>query len=457
MTENIKDTPSTLLTSETTQKVPDEQNSVDWPRYALIFAFALPFLISIGFGIVKVLGAILAVIPPFAVAFLLALLLDPLVDRMEKRGLHRAAAVSIVFGSVFTVLIITGIVAIPAIVTEASSLASNSATYMANTKVVAHNVNSFLAAHPRIWTFHLPKAVHEKTIRIFTAKISTQVTSLLQTSSGEVAGFLVGSVSTLFDLIITMIVGFYLLIDIDRIRARFFFFAPEKYRKKLAQMGVDIGQVFSDYLRGLVTVCLLYGLTTILVLYGLAYMPKYGHDGMAQYALLIGASAGVLYAIPYLGAISIGLVTFLVALWAGGPQFAFISVIAILLINQVFDNVVVPRVIGGGVGLNPVVAIFALTLGGYLFGFWGLLLSVPVAASIQVVLFRLIPKLVKPTPPAFLEAHGVPSAFGAGAKIMNSGTEESKDKRDEEREQAEVKLEKDIKEENAEAKDLTSS
>jgi len=443
-------TPS-IVTPDAAQKVPLEQKEIDWVRYGLIFALALPFLICIAFGIFKFFSAVAEVIPPFAVAFLLALLLDPVVDRMEARGFKRGIAVATVFLLVLGSLIIIGVLAIPSIVSQASSLATNSAAYIANTKVVAKDINKFLAAHPKIWTYHLPKTVNAKTVKGLSLKLTEQATALIQTSSGQVASVLVGSVSTVFDAIVTLIVGFYLLIDIDRIRARFFYLAPEKYRKKLAQIGLDIGQVFADYLRGLVTVCVLYGLTTIVVLYILAYLPKYGHEGMGQYALLIGASAGVLYAIPYLGALSIALVTFLVALWAGGPEFAVIAVLATLIINQVFDNIVVPRVIGGGVGLNPVLAIFALTLGGYLCGFWGLLLSVPIAASVQVVLFRLIPKLTKPTPPAFLEAHGVPEALGASAKIMNDAPTDVKVKKQAKKAAETLQLEKEVKAENAES------
>ena len=171
-------------------------------------------------------------------------------------------------------------------------------------------------------------------------------------------------------------------------------------------MGRDIGGVFSDYLRGLLIVCTLYGVCMIFMLYGLSFTR--GHGALASYALLVGSAAGVLYAVPYLGSATTALITFLVAFAAGGVGFGGLAVLLALVINQVFDNIVTPRVVGGGVGLNPVVAIFALILGAKLFGIWGMLLSVPVAASIQVVLFRLFPKLTTPTPASFLRAQGVP-------------------------------------------------
>ncbi len=87
-----------------------------------------------------------------------------------------------------------------------------------------------------------------------------------------------------------------------------------------------------------------------------------------------------------------------------------------------------PRIVGGGVGLHPVAALFALTLGGALFGLWGMLLSVPIAASIQAILFRLFPKLTTPTPLSFLQAQGVRPDEEEAPKILQGGevSEESR-------------------------------
>ena len=68
------------------------------------------------------------------------------------------------------------------------------------------------------------------------------------------------------------------------------------------------------------------------------------------------------------------------------------------VVQQLFDQVITPRVVGGLVGLHPVVSLFALTAGGQLFGLPGMIFAVPVAASVQVVLTALWPELVEPLP-----------------------------------------------------------
>jgi hypothetical protein len=94
--------------------------------------------------------------------------------------------------------------------------------------------------------------------------------------------------------------------------------------------------------------------------------------------------------------------TFLIGFTAGGFVFGCITMVSVLVVNQIYDNIVTPRVVGGGVGLHPVAAILALALGARLGGFWGLLLSVPIAGSIQQILFRIFPKLTTPTPDDYL-------------------------------------------------------
>lgn len=179
-----------------------------------------------------------------------------------------------------------------------------------------------------------------------------------------------------------------------------------------------IGHIFSEYLRGLLIVSALYDVMTLLLLLGLSLF----HPDIAGYALLVAVAGDLLYSVPYLGPLVTALITFLVAFAAGGIGFGFAGVGATLVLNQIFDNIITPRIVGGGVGLHPVMSLFALTLGGALFGLWGLLLSVPIAASLQAILFRLFPKLTTPTPTAFLQAQGVPPDEEKSAKISQGET-----------------------------------
>ncbi|BDI32326.1 AI-2E family transporter [Capsulimonas corticalis] len=366
----------------------------------------LGFFTALGVAILYVLAvfvehlskAVISIATPFVVGTALALLMDPVVDRLERRGLSRLGGVALVFGLFLFFTVSLTYLIVPALVDQASGLATNAP---ANISKIHDMVDTFLKSHRKIGPIKLPNnfTSYDKIM----GGVSSKAAEVLQQSAGNVASFLLGSITTILQLVVSLIVTFYMLVDIDRLRARFFFLLPEKRRATVGEVATDIGGVFAGYLRGLLIVCALYGAATM----GLLYAMSIKHGEIAQYALLVGAAAGVLYAVPYIGALSTALVTFIVAFAAGGFSFGCWGIVFTLILNQVFDNVITPRVVGGGVGLHPVASLFALTLGGELFGLWGLLLSVPVAASIQVILLRVFPKLSEPTPAPFLRAQGV--------------------------------------------------
>ena len=386
--------------------------SRDYIRAGFFLALGVVLMALLALSAHHFLEAILAIITPFAVGLILALLMDPFADRLMRHGMGRSAAAGVVFGVFLLLLGGIGWLTVPALIAQAGNLAQHGPDYVHSLQT---HTDTFLKTHKKVGPFKMPA-----TFQTLTSQLSDKASTYVQEAGGKVVGFLVGSATVLIQLLLTLIIAFYLLVDIDRLRARLFYLAPEGWRARMGQMGGDIGGVFSDYLRGLLIVCVLYGVFTIGLLYGLSIF----HHSLAQYALLVGAAAGVLYAVPYLGAFSIALVTFVVSFSAAtgdhqnGLAFGGAALLGTLVLNQIFDNVVTPRVVGGGVGLHPVLALFALVIGGEMFGLWGMLLSVPIAGSIQAILFRLYPRLTQPTPPPFLSAQGVTLGRGESQKIL---------------------------------------
>ncbi len=384
----------------------------DAVRTGFFFALGVVLLALLAVATRRFAEATLAVITPFALGLTLALLLDPLVDRLTRQGLGRGPASGLVFGLFLLLFVGIGWLTIPALIAQAGDLAQNGPTYVDGLR---SSVNDFLQTHHKMGPVTLPE-----NFQALSDQVSGRLSGFVRQGSGLVMTFLLGSVTILVQFILALILTFYFLLDIDRLRARLFYLAPAKGRPMMGQIAGDVGGVFSDYLRGLLIVCTLYGVFTIGMLYGLSFF----HHSMARYALLVGAAAGVLYAVPYLGSSATALVTFIIAFASAtgdhdsGLVFGAWAVFFTLLLNQIFDNVVTPRVVGGGVGLHPILALFALVMGGELFGLWGMLLSVPIAGSIQAILFRLYPKLTTPTPPPFLRAQGVALDEGESAKVL---------------------------------------
>jgi predicted PurR-regulated permease PerM len=370
-------------------------NYKDWVRVGFFVTLGSALFGVLALAVTHLWEASLQIAAPFVLAIALALLLDPIVDRLERTGMRRGFAVLLVF------LVFVGVVAgllylaVPALITQSQDLMRNGPVYIQRLRTTT---NGFLHSHPRILGVKLPQNFDS----LF-QPVSDRASQLVSSSAGKVTGYLLSSIEALLQTVITLIVTFYLLLDIDRLRARVFFLAPERWRGLMGIIGKDIGGVVSSYLRGLLIVSVMYGAATFVLLLGMGLV----HREVTSYALIVGFVGGLLYTIPYIGPLLTGVITFLVCFAAGGVGFGGVGILVTLILNQIFDNVIAPRILGGGVGLNPVLSIFALTLGGTLFGLWGLLLSVPIAASIQAILFRLFPQLTTPTPPAFLRAQGI--------------------------------------------------
>ena len=181
---------------------------------------------------------------------------------------------------------------------------------------------------------------------------------------------------------------------------------PEPARKFAQTTVLEIGEVFGKYLRGLFTICSMYGGSCIVYLFAASIW----FPGLRGYALLLGVLAGILYSVPYIGAIlTVALAAVAAISTGGGVTGALVAAGGVLALNQIFDYVIMPKVVGESSGIHPLLAMFALFLGGHLMGLWGMLLAVPVAASIQGILFRLYPQLSAPTPIALLMGERKPA------------------------------------------------
>lgn len=258
--------------------------------------------------------------------------------------------------------------------------------------------DQWLMEHRSIGPVKLPQ-----NLAAIQAQYSAQLSEMVQQVSQRAADIIVGSVSTALTITLSLIIGFYLLVDFDRLRMRMFHLLPEQVRGEVLQIITDVGSVFGNYVRGMFTVASLYGVVSIGVFFALG---MFFDIGLRGYALLLGVMAGVLYPVPFLGPILTTIVVTAVALATGAtPIQGLITLMTVQIQNGIFDNAVTPRVVGQSVGLHPLATIFSLLLGAQLFGLLGMLLSVPLAASIQKLLIRLYPHLGEPTPMLLQDSH----------------------------------------------------
>lgn len=324
---------------------------------------------------------VLDVLLPFSIAVALALLLDPAIDRMEKRGMPRGRAVAVVALCFLLVIAVFGVFVVPVLINQAKELADNLPGYYTQAQ---DYVGRWMAGHAGLLRrFHAPT-----TMKALYAQISAEVQSAASGAISGAGALLANWASKSIWLVLIPIITLFMLADIDRIKAKALLLVPEKHRERTGSIVNSIGRVFGSYIRGLITVAVLYG-TSCGIALAIWRVP---------YSVMLGAAAGALSLVPYIGTFSTIVLVALVALVSHpeNPMYAVWVALTILVINQTFDNGVTPKVVGKAVGVHPALAILALLIGGQMFGIVGMIISVPVAASIQIVVLEFYPPLRGP-------------------------------------------------------------
>ena len=178
-------------------------------------------------------------------------------------------------------------------------------------------------------------------------------------------------------IVVVPVVAFYMLLDWDRMISKIDGWLPRDHRPVIRKLADDIDTALAGFVRGQVSVCLILG-----TFYSVALMAA----GL-QFGLIVGAIAGLVTFIPYVGALMGGVLAIGLALYQFWGDWLQIGLVAgIFAVGQFLEgNIVTPKLVGKSVGLHPLWLIFALSAFGSLFGFTGMLVAVPVAAAIGVL------------------------------------------------------------------------
>jgi predicted PurR-regulated permease PerM len=320
--------------------------------------------------LIAILWLLSGILLPFIAGFALAYFLDPVADALERAGLPRlAATLSILLLSILALVLVLVII-VP---------------------ILGDQLFKFAADLPGLLQALVVRVneVAPQWLEDMLARSGTNVQGSLTDIAGKAAGWIITLLSSIWSggmalvnlislLIVTPIVAFYLLLDWDRIIDKIDGWLPREHSETIRQIARDIDRAMAGFIRGQGTVCLLLGAF---------YAIGLSLTGL-RFGLAIGLAAGLLSFIPYVGssigfllAVGVGLVQF----W---PDFGSIAIVAgIFVLGQFIEgNFLSPKLVGKSVGLHPVWLMFALFAFGYIFGFVGLLLAVPLAAAIGVLM-----------------------------------------------------------------------
>jgi len=330
---------------------------------------------TIYFFIVGVLLAVIffyfsrRVLTPFFIAFALAYLLDPVTDRLESLKISRTFAVLVLMAGVFSLVTGIGLLIFPLLKLQAEHLVSNLPNYIAIMQEWMHPLLGVVGEPEKIQGI-----LNRELLKIgeLPLKVISSITSILW---GSVAG-LFSFILFLANLVIIPVVMFYLLRDYDLINKKMLSFVPARTREQVLSLIKEIDGVLADFVRGQLMVGLIMaGLYSI----GLFFCGT-------PMSLFIGLLAGLASLVPYLGLV-FGFVPAAILTFMQTQDWVLVfGVAGVFAVVQGLEGMIItPRIVGEKIGLHPVAIILAVLLGAEFFGLVGVIVSVPVAAALNVI------------------------------------------------------------------------
>lgn len=292
-------------------------------------------------------------------ATLLAFLLNYPVSILQGRGVKRSYAVALVFILASLIVIALGIILLPIVLEQFNEMAKVLPQWIDSSEEKLEILNQ--------WFFNHKLNVN---LRQFLTQVTNQLPHELEFISDKLLSIIIDTVDNISEALIIVVLAFYLLLDGPRIWSGLFNKLPGTFAKKVSE---SIQQNFQNYLIGQGTLGLLMGVSETLLF--LVFQ--------VQFALLFGLGVGLLSLIPFGDAISLVVITLIIAshnFWLAVKVFVMAFVI-----DQLIDQAIAPRLLGKFTGIRPIWVLIALLVGTNIGGVLGLVIAVPVAGFIKDV------------------------------------------------------------------------
>ncbi|MEQ8154564.1 MAG: AI-2E family transporter [Clostridiaceae bacterium] len=332
-------------------------------------------------------GKIIELVKPLIIALVIAYLLKPGVKNIEsflerkkifkKPDSRRTAGILVMYTGVITVFValISGIyIMIGGKLSDNTTIANMAGyftQYLSNSTLSVSSISNKLAS----LNILIPD-LNDK-IAQFVSSVQGYFTSSIGTMTNSIVSF----GSNIATFVIALVLSIYLIKDseyfIDLWNKIFnLFFGESKTGTDLREIFTIIDDTFSKYIRGQFLEASMVGALSAIVLFVIGI----------DYALIIGIISGICNLIPYIGPFVGIVLAVTMALLSGEPVTALWAVIGMIAVQQVDNNLLAPKIMGNSVGLHAVFTMLAILIGGNVGGLIGMLIAVPVTASLKIIL-----------------------------------------------------------------------
>jgi len=349
--------------------MPDQASQTS--RFARLRSTAIAVWTAIGILLLIYVGGLVisrisSAIVPFVIAGIIAFLLRAPVDYLQRRtGLPRGLAVILCFVIALAVLVVAGLFLIPPLVRQVQAFASAVPAYLtAAQNIVTHLQQQYSSLAAPVWIRNVVSAA--------TNDIGALASRIAEGAGGLILAAGTGAVTALVDVLLALVVAFWLLKDLPTMRRELDKLVGPRFEEDAEVLAVTVNRVVGGYLRGQTIAS---SVTGTLSAIGLAII------GL-PYALVLGLIVFVLNYIPYVGPLVAAVIAATVGLFQS-PLQGLLAIVVVVAAQQITDNFITPKVMSRQVNLHPTLVIFALLVGATLMGIPGMIIAIPIAALIQ--------------------------------------------------------------------------
>jgi predicted PurR-regulated permease PerM len=347
-------------------------------RKLVVSTYLQYILIAVGvFLLVVFVRQLSGVLLTFLMAAILAYVLNPLVRRLEQLRVPRVLAVA----GVFIVLVLAVVAALLVLIIPAVGQVQ---TLVRDPSALLEQINGLVARAQELpYVGERVAQIDQEAITGFVQSNAPSAGQVLQGATGVIGGVF-GAFGTVLNLALMLIISIYLLLDRERITRAVLGAIPATVRGHAVELFHAVERTLMKYLKGQLTLCAMMGI----IGWAIAFFV------IERYALVIGLWVGLTEIIPVLGAFLGAVPAVLIALFVGGFTDALIVAGLFLIAQQIEGNILVPRIMGGSVGVHPLWVLFATLAATALYGIVGAIFAVPVVAIVAATLRYLRGTLV---------------------------------------------------------------
>ena len=337
----------------------------------------------VGYIALQGLIRISVIFPPLVLALIIIYLVNPVITRLERRGVPRPAGVLVAYSVIVGGITLLVLALIPPISSQVEQFSEQLPEFKAD---LAQTVEDFSdELDERFGIGFNPDQIEcllgadEAGIGDVTDAQCDEVTRDLRETISNQAGRWTEIGGTVLEILLVFVLApllaLYLLIDLPNLRRDLLNLIPEGHREEFADLGGKIASAVGGFFRGQLLVALIVGLMSAIGfrLIGL------------QFWLVIAAIAGITNLIPLVGPFIGGGIGFFIGVVTVGPGLGLKAALVALVVQQIDNHVISPNVMKRAVNLHPVTVMLSLLAGGGLAGFWGILLAVPAVAVFKLI------------------------------------------------------------------------